>query len=467
VLETAISTEWELREQARILGQRRDIAYLSFDESAFLDDVDVSEDDIAVRYEENLLDYMTEETVDVAYVELTVDGLAADPTIEIGEDDVIAGYEREKAAALGGEQRDSRHILLQVNEERSAAEAVEALSALKARIEAGESFAELAAEFSEDPGSSVVGGDLGPVSQGLFAPEFEEALWALEEGELSEPVETEFGVHLIELKEIIVSEFPSLEEMRAEIESGLRRAEAERLFLERVRELDNLAFEQPEALEGISSALGLEIRTAEGISRSTGTGLFGNVTLRESVFTSEVLDQGYNTPAIEYLDDRAVVSRVTARYEPESIPLEEVADGIRSEIAGERARLALEAAHADALARVQAGENVSVVSSDTGLSWQTRQLVRRSEADVPPEVLAEAFGLSRPVEGKQVGSAQAADGTRYVVTMTRVEDGDLSTMTEAEIEGVRQFLANRAQTMEFDGYFQALEADASISRPAF
>lgn len=467
VLESAFGTEWELREQSRLLSQRRDIAYLTFDEAAFIDAVEVSDEDVNVRYEENLLDYMTEETVDVAYVELTVDGLLNDPAIEISEDDIIAGYEREKAASLGGEQRDSRHILLQITEDRSTDAAIAELEALKARIEAGESFADLAAEYSEDPGSAAMGGDLGPVSQGLFAPEFEDALWALEVGEISEPVQTDFGVHLIELKEIIQSEFPALEAMRAEIESGLRRAEAERLFLDRVRELDNLAFEQPEALDGISTALGLEIRSAEGISRGEGAGIFGNVTLRESVFTPEVLDQGFNTPAIEYLDDRAVVSRVTARYEPETIPLEQVADDIRSAIASERARLALENAHADALARVQAGESVSDVASDTGLNWQTRQLVRRNDASVPPEVIAEAFSLSRPVDGKQVGSAEAADGTRYVVTMTRVEDGDLSTMTEAEIEGVRQFLANRTRTMEFDGYFQALESDASISRLEF
>jgi peptidyl-prolyl cis-trans isomerase D len=405
--------------------------------------------------------------VDVAYVQLTIDDLVNDPAIDISEDDVIAGYEAEKAAALGGEQRDSRHILLQITDERSADEAIAELETLRARIESGEDFADLAREFSEDPGSAAVGGDLGPVSKGLFAPEFEEALWALEIGELSDPVQTDFGVHLIELKEIVASEFPSLDDMRADIELGLRRAEAQRLFIERVRELDNLAFEQPEDLDGISSALGLEVETALGISRNSGSGIFGNVTLRDSIFTSEVLDQGFNSPAIEYLENRAVVSRVTARHEPETIPLEDVADEIRMEIAGERARLALDVAHAEALARVEAGENVSVVANDTGLSWQTRQLARRNETGVPPEVLSEAFSLPRPVEGKQVGSAEGTDGTRYVVTMTRVEDGDLSTLTEAEIEGMRQFLVTRAQTMDFDGYFQALEADASISRPAF
>ncbi len=465
ITETAISTEWELREQARILSQRRDIAYLTFAEASFLDAAEVSEDDVRVRYEENLLDYMTEESVDVAYVELTVDALMNDASIEISEDDVIAGYEQEKAASLGDEQRDSRHILLQITDERSAEDAAAELEALRARIEAGESFAELATEYSEDPGSKAAGGDLGPVSRGLFAPEFEEALWALEVGQISDPVQTDFGVHLIELKEIIATEFPSLEEMRQGIEAGLRRAEAERLFIDRVRELDNLAFEQPEDLNGISAALGLDIQTAEGISRTTGSGIFGNTTLRESLFTSEVLDQGFNSPAVEYLENRAVVSRVTLRHEPETIPFETVAEDIRAEIAGEQARLALEGAHADALDRVQAGENVSVIADDLGLSWQTRELVRRNEIGVPPEVLSAAFELTRPSNGKQVGSAQGADGSRYVITMTRVEDGDLSTMTEAEIQGMRQFLANRAQTVDFDGYYQALEKDASISRP--
>jgi peptidyl-prolyl cis-trans isomerase D len=467
IIETAISTEWELREQARILSQQRDIAYLAFDEASFLDAVAVSEDDVRVRYEENLLDYMTEEAVDVEYVELTLEALIDDPSIEISEDDVIAGYEQEKAASLGNEQRDSRHILLQITEDRSAEQAIAEIQALRSRIEAGESFAELAAEYSEDPGSKAVGGDLGPVSQGLFAPEFEAALWALEVGEISEPLQTDFGVHLIELKEVIASEFPSLDEMRAEIEMGLKRAEAERLFIDRVRELDNLAFEQPESLDGISEALGLEIQTAQAISRSTGAGIFGNVTLRESLFTAEVLDQGFNSPAVEYLENRAVVSRVTARHEPETIPLETVAEDIRAEIASEQARLALESAHADALARVQADENVSAIADEFGLSWQTRELVRRNEVGVPAEVLSAAFELKRPVAGKQVGSAQGADGTRYVITMTRVEDGDLSTMTEAEIQGMRQFLATRAQTMDFDGYYQALEQDASISRPVF
>lgn len=465
IIETAFSPEWELKEHARILSQRRDLAYLAFGEAAFAENVEVSEDDVRVRYEENLLDYMTEESVDVAYVELTIDSLLDDPGIEVGDEDLLAAYEAEKSAAIADEQRDSRHILLQVTDERSVEQAEEEIRALRARIEAGESFAELAKQFSEDPGSAPAGGELGPVSKGLFAPEFEAALWSLDVGELSEPVRTEFGVHLIQLEEVVVNEFPSFEEMRDELALRLRRDAAARLFAERVRELDGLAFEQPESLDGISEQLGLEIRTLQGISRSEGSGIFGNVKLREAAFTDEVLEQGYNSPAVEYLEHRAVVARVTARHEPQAIAFEDVAEAIRAQIASERARLEIETAHAQALARLNAGDNVSDIASAYDLSWQTHSLARRSQPGIPPEVLRTAFELSRPTGDKSVGSAEGADGTRYLITVTRVEDGDLATMTESEIDGMRRFLANRASNLDFDGFFQALEKEASIDRP--
>jgi peptidyl-prolyl cis-trans isomerase D len=466
IVDSAFNTDWELRHHARLLSQRRDIAYLEFNEEAFAETIEISEDDIALRYEENLLDFMTEESLDLAYVELTLDDLLFDDSIEMTEDDLIAAYESDKAAAVLSEQRDSRHILIAVDDDRSEDAAMAAIAELQSRLEGGEDFAELAREFSEDPGSASQGGELGAVGEGLFAPEFEAALWALEEGQLSEPVRTEFGIHLIQLNRVIANEFPSFEESRAQIETRIRRDQAIQLFVDRVRELDNIAFEQPDTLDGIADQLGLEIQTVGGISRSTGSGIFGNELLRQSVFTDEVLEQGYNSPAVEYLDNRAVVSRVVARHEPQAIALEEVAEQIREEIFTERARIEIETAQAAALARVEAGESVVEVAADAGLVWQTHELVRRNQPGLPPEVLSTAFNLPRPAENdKRVGSAEAVDGSRFVVTLTRVEDGDVSTMTETEIDGMRQFLASRASNLDFDGYFSALEQNASIERP--
>lgn len=466
IVDSAFTTEWELRQHARLLNQRRDIAYLAFTQENFAAGINVEDDEIALRYEENQLDFMTEESLDVAFVELNVDQLGTDESIQIDEEELIAAYEADKAVSSLEEQRDSRHILLQINDQRTEEEALFEIAVLRARIESGEDFAAVAEEASEDPGSAAQGGELGPVGKGSFAPEFEEALWALESGELSAPVLTDFGYHLIQLNDIVINEYPVFAELRDQIEEQLRRDEAARLFLDQVRELDNLAFEQPDSLQGLSDQFGLEIQAAEGITRTTGSGIFGNVMLRESVFTDEVLSDGYNSPAVEYLEGRAVVARIVEHHEPEAIPLEDVSEQVRAEIVAERARVEIDQAHAAALARVEAGESVAQVADEFGLSWQTRELARRNDPTVPQAVLAASFKLTRPLDGnKRVDSVEGPAGERYLITLTRVEDGDVLTMTEAEIGGVRQFLAQRAPNLDFEGFYSALEEDASVQRP--
>jgi peptidyl-prolyl cis-trans isomerase D len=277
---------------------------------------------------------------------------------------------------------------------------------------------------------------------------------------------TEFGTHLIQLESITITKYPTFDELRDEIDDRVRRAQAVELFRDRIRELDNLAFEQSDSLSGIIESLGLELETALGITRTTGSGIFGNIMLRDSVFSDEVLNNGYNSAAIEYVDNRAVVSRVTAQHAPAPIPLDDVREQINGVIVAERARLKIDAAHAAALARVQAGESVAEVAEDYALQWQTVELARRTQPGVPREVLQVAFNLVRPPESdKVVGDARTVTGEKYVVTVTRVEDGDVSTMTESDITIVRRLLADRASNVDFEGFYRTLEEAASIQRP--
>ena len=467
IIDSAFLTDWELRQHARILNQRRDLAYLAFTQDAFAGQIEVNDEAIALRYEENQLQYLTEENVDITYVELLSSDLINDPAVVVTEEDIRDTYETDKAAAPDEEQRNSRHILLQIGDLRSAVDAQAELMILRDRIEAGESFAELAQEHSEDIVSAAAGGELGAVAAGVFDADYDSVLFALNEGEVSQPVQTELGYHLIKLESIEITKYPTFDELRAEIEDRLRRLQASQLFTDRIRELDNLAFEQPESLSGISEALGLEIKNAQGISRTTGSGIFGNVQLREAMFSDEVLLNGYNSAAVEYIENRAVVARVGNRHEPEPIPLEEVSEEIKSVIVAELARAEIDVAHTAALARIKAGESVAEVADDHGLQWQTVELARRTQPGVPREVLQTAFSLERPADevAKVVGEASSVTGEKYVVTVTRVEDGDVSTMAESEINTVRRLLSNRVSNVDFEGFYRTLENDASISRP--
>ena len=466
ISDTAILTDRELRAQARLLNQRRDLAFLAFDPDGFADQVEVTEEEVAVRYEENQLDYMTQESLDLAFVALSWQGLLNDAEIAVSEEDVVSTYESDRALAPASEERRSSHILLQVSDDRTAEDAQKALVKVKERIAAGEAFAELAAELSEDPVSAKAGGDLGFVGPGIFDPGFEAALFAMDVGEVSDPVLTDFGYHLIRLEEVRVREYPTLEEQRAEIEMRLRRAQAEALFIDRVRELDNLAFEEPNSLQGIADAMELEIQSATGVTRDAGEGLFENSALREAAFSEEVLESGFNSAAVEHGPSSAVVMRVSERHRPVPIAFDEVQSDIREEIVAERSRRMADEAHESALARIEAGESVATVADEYGLQWQRYELVRRNSTEVPAEVLQSAFSLQRPLAGgKSVGEVQLADGDPAVVTVTRVEDIEADALSESEISGVQTFLADRASRTDFEGFYQSVEAEASIRRP--
>lgn len=467
VVDTAFLTRRELNVHAGLLGQRRDLAYLPFDIDRFRAQVTIEDADVELRYNENQRAYQTEERVDVAYVTLALEDLLDDPAIEVSEDDILAAYEADKASAPQEEERRSRHILLTVDDERSEEEALAELNAIRERLEAGEAFDALASEFSDDPGSAAQGGELGFAGRGVFDPAFEEALFALEApGEVSEPVQSAFGYHLIELEEVRINPYPPLETARTEIEQRLRRDQAGSLFAEKVRELDSLAFEHPNDLATIESQLGLTVQQAEGVTRGQGPAPFDDPTLRDAVFADDVLENGYNSAAVETGEDRAVVVRVAERHPAAPIPLEEVAEDIRYEIETERARTLAEQAHGQALERLREGAAAAAVAEEFDANWQTFQGMRRDASEVPRAILQAAFDLPRPgADGKSVGQAELPSGGMALVTVTRVEDGGADQLSERDLEGMRSFLSNRVANQEFAALFETIRNGASIQRP--
>jgi peptidyl-prolyl cis-trans isomerase D len=343
---------------------------------------------------------------------------------------------------------------------------VEELNGIQAQLDAGESFGAIAQEVSEDPGSANQAGDLGFAGRGVFDPAFEEALFALEApGDVSNPVKTEFGYHLIQLEEIRDHEYPTFEQARADVEQRLRREQAGGVYEERLRELDNLAFEQPNGLEGIEEALGLAPQTAVGVTREQGPPPFDDPQVRERLFTSDVLDKRFNSAAVEFGDSRAIVMRVSERHEPKLIAFDDVADEIRNGVETERARALAEQAFEEARSRLESGASAAEVAQGYDANWQTFEQVRRNAAEIPRGILQQAFALPRPPEGgKSVGQATLPAGGTALITVTRVQDGQVEALTEAELNSMRGFLADRVSRLEFSALYETVREAASIKR---
>ncbi|MYE11484.1 MAG: hypothetical protein F4X99_07455, partial [Gammaproteobacteria bacterium] len=314
----------------------------------------------------------------------------------------------------------------------------------------------------EDPGAAATGGDLGLVGRDVFDPDFESALWDLEVGELSEPVVTAFGVHLIRLTEIEETEPPTFEEARERLSAQLRRNRAQTAFDELLRQMDEIAFEEPDTLQGVSEALGLPIERVEEVTRDAATGPFADATLRDAVFEADVLLEGYNSPAIR-TGDTAVVARVATRHAPAEIPLDEARDGIRAQLLAERGGDAARLAAMAALERTASGEAVADIASDYGLDWNVRESVTAADPELPPAVGRAAFELSLASAGERAATNVELPGDGHaVVTVTRVETGDFGAMTESERAAMRTQLGAWARERDVSAVLASLRVDAGV-----
>ncbi len=457
--ETGFQTKRELGRSAQIVGQRRDIAYLLFDIAAFASTVEITDDAVVRHYGDFLDNYMTEERFDFDYVSIPRAPLEADVVID--EEAIELAY-TDEIAAMPEPGRHAAHILLEVDGERSADDAKDLLSKVRAEIDSGASFEERARAVSEDANAEQ-GGDLGTVGKGVFPPAFEDALWALEPGEVSDPVETEFGVHLIKLIAVEAEDIPTLDERREDIAADLRQAEVDDRFAELLRELEELAFEEADSLEGVKDHYGVAIETVAGVTQSTRTGLFADFAIRQAAFGDEVLVDGYNGPAVATAD-AAVVVRLRTRHPPTERPLDEVREQIRNELALDEARQLTEEAAFNSLAEYADGATPTELAEETGLEWQRFDEAMSTEPSVPGEVLAVAFAMPVPRgEAREADVATLGNGSRALVVLSNVYLGDYGAMTEADRTALTRSLDQLVANQQVAAVVRTLRTDASVS----
>jgi len=416
---------------------------------------EVTEAEIEAAYQAEPARYQSPERVRVSYVRLPAATLEVpEPT----EAELRARFEAESGQFARAERRRARHILLPVDaaaegEGRAEAERV------RARLLQGESFADLARSLSQDPGSAVAGGDLGEVTRGMMVPEFEQALFALQVGEVSRPVRTQFGWHLLEVLEIIPASTPPFETVQAQLrDEALDAARADALAAS-ISRLDELAYDHPDSLDAVAQAFSLAVEESEWMTRSAGEGVFTDEALRQAAFTPEVLEEGQNSAVVQ-LEDAAVVLRLAARETAQTRPLAEVREVIRTRLQQQRVEEALDQRLAGLLEAVRAGMEDGVLRERfPELQLETRSL-SLSDADAPAELLRAAFALAPPPAGGEAAVAAESlalqDGSRVVLRLDAVKLADGETGT-AEAEG-----SDSAQAMELAQQLAATRADEAL-----
>ncbi|MGM0633302.1 MAG: SurA N-terminal domain-containing protein [Pseudomonadota bacterium] len=459
---TAFVTEAERERVAGLLSQTRDFRFLSIPPGSRTVGEAIPEEEIEAYYENNEERFMREEQVAVDYVLLDRDALYDE--FEVSEDQVREAYEQEREAATGDEERRASHILLETSG-RSEEDALARAAELRARIEEGESFEELAREYSDDTISARDGGDIGFSDGNVFPGAVEDALRELEVGEVSDPVVSEFGVHLVKLTEYDIQEFPSFEERSEEIERELAESEVDDAWFEQLEELGNLAFETFD-LESVASEMDLSIEQSPFFGRSGGPDdITSNDDVVEAAFSDEVLYDDLNSDLVELGDDRALVVHLREHRPEELRPLEEVRAEVAATLRGEREQALAGELGERIRSRLEAGEPVEDILEEEGLEWREAMQVTRNSGQLNPQVADLAFSI-RPPEGDdpvhEGGTLQ--NGTYVVVELYAVTPGSLDDLGEQDRQQLVQALNEHYGRRSFDALLANRRAEADIER---
>ena len=449
----------ELERRVALLGETRTIGWVAVPAREFEQAVTLDDAAIAAYYEANKSRYMTEEQATVDYVELDIDDYAA--KADVSEEALREFYEENKARYTQVGRRHARHILFAAGDDDAAAEA--RANRAYERAVAGEDFAALARELSEDPGSKDAGGDLGDAERGDFVGPFGDAVWSMQPGEIRGPVKTEFGWHVIKLESASPETVQGFEEVRAELEPEFRRVQVEKAFGDAQEELDTTAFEAQGDINAVASHLNLPVKHVERYTRAGSEELGAAPKVTEAVFAPEVI-AGRELRTVELEPGRVIALGVRAHEPARPKPLEEV----RAEV--------VESARLEAAGKLAAARAAEILAElEDGAAWpaaaarwtgeaatQAPKPVGRQDPGLPAQVRDAAFRAPLAAGTPGYGVATLANGDTALWTVTAVQKGQLSAKSADEKSAARDEARDRMAMSDASVYIAAMRADADV-----
>lgn len=466
VAESGLVGDAELENLLALQQETRDLRFVEIPAPAL--SADATDDAaLAAWHSSNADRYSTEETVTIAYFELDAANIAisAEPT----EQELRDRYEIEKGRFGSEEERVAAHILIAVAADADEA-TVEAARAKAAGLAeqaraAGADFAALAAASSEDLGTKDLGGDLGTIGKDVFPKPFEDAVFALSEGGVSDPVRTDQGWHVIKLTQLVAGSQQPFEAVRDQLAAEFGDSERERLFNEKSGVLIDAILREPNSLPAVAREMAIDVQSTTAFTRAGGEGVAALEAVRAAAFSRSQKDDRLVSDPIEIGPNNVVVLQVTEHAPSALRPLADVREQVLTDLQADRLATAARERAEALLERARKGETLEALATELGVVPQDSNGVARQAGFPDPAIATEAFRLLPIEAGKpaDVGLAELSGGRFALVVATKVTPGDTSTLTPDVRSQIRAQLARMRGEMEREAFVKALRGQFEIT----
>lgn len=442
---TAITSRTVAERVGTLLGERRELREALIAAQPFLAQAKVGEAEVKAYYESHPEEFSVPERVRVEYLVLSADGLRERE--KVPEAEVKAAYESRASQFGVPEQRRASHILVKTREEADKIVA-------EARKSPGR-FGALAKQYSQDPGSAAKGGDLGYFAKGTMVPAFEEAAFRQKEGAIGDPVQSDFGWHVIQVTGIQPASVKPYSAVRAELAEELGRDRAQRRFAELAEPFSNTVYEQSDSLKPAAERFKLPLQTSGWISRTPNpdAGVLASPKLLGALFTDDALKARRNTDAVEVAPGVLVSARVIDHQAATQRKYEDVRSTIERRLREEAAvRLAQKEGEAK-LETLRKG-------GDAGVNWGPPKTVsRRSAQGVPAGALRPLLAADAGTLPAYSGAARGAEGY-MLYRVDKVLEPE--PRPEAQRQAERARMERLAGARQMEAYVNGLRAKADV-----
>lgn len=414
IVSTTLATDNEINRLAGLLEQTRDFSYKVIDASKI---TAISEEEIKNWYEAHKDTLKTPERIVLQYVELKRDSFF--DKVTVSEDELKDLYTKKVIELDKGAVRQRiAHILIPVTSNQTEQQAKAKVDEIAKELTAGKDFAALAKAYSQDTGTATNGGDLGFVTNddlpdpAAFAP----ALKSLTKvGDVSAPIRSRFGWHIIKLTDTQKMAVPSFESLRNQLADSLKQQKAYDMYLAEQGKLNSAAFENYDNLDQVAKDFGLTLQTTKPFAKGAG---YDRITSSDKVlkeaFSANLLETKENSNIIEVSPNTSVIIRVKEHLMPANMSLAEATVDVRNALQKEKAKLQGE----QLITAIKSGK--AVVDS----SWKTLMAVKQpSSLDedafkklaLDKAILDAVFATAKPTDNKSSLNGLTLNNGNYVV----------------------------------------------------
>ena len=444
----------EAKQLAQVQGQTRDIRYLVVDSTPYLASVSVSDEEVQSYYDANLAQFMSPEQVSLEYVELNVADMAKNS--QTTDEEVKAYYDEHQSQYKTPEKRLAAHIFVAATDDDSADKAK--ADAIVAKLNAGEDFAAVAKTDSDDQLSAEQGGKLDWFEQGVMDPAFDEALFALQQDQVSSVVKSEFGYHIIKLLDLQASQATAFDDVKAKIVTQLQEKKALDVFYGLQSKLADTSYEIPDTLIDTAQAIGAKVQTTELFSRDRVPAKFNNPELIKAAFSDQVLASGMNSDVIELAPNHVVVIRMKQHTMAGTMAFADVKADITERLKQDKANESAREKAAEYMAQLKAGNDTLTDATLIALPK-----LGRFNQDIDQAITDKAFKIAAPA-ANSVTIDTAALATGYaVIVVDKVNEAQ--GINDNLINTLKQRLAPQYSEADYRAVIATLKADAEIEYP--